>query len=174
MTAQSRRQPGRDEYPSRYDIIGAASGIQGLIDWGDEHPLIVEHLLVALRVLRRVSRLDPPGEKATARGPTALEAPSDQQDLAIARRLLDRLLDNPELADAKIREPVAIAAALIERANMNPDRDAADAPKGRVAPEPFRQVGDIMAARLNRVAVEKGWSLPFPDADIAEHAEGRR
>jgi hypothetical protein len=116
MTARARRQPGRDEYPSRYDMIDAAAGIEGIIDFGHEHPLIAESLVVALQVLRRAARLDPPTAEIAARGPTATETPSPQTDLAIALRFLDRLLDNPELVDAKIREPMATAAALIERA----------------------------------------------------------
>jgi len=116
MTPRSRRQPGRDEYPSRYDIIGAAAGIEGIIDFGDEHPLVAESLVVALHVLRRAARLDPPTAEVAVGGPIAAETPSPQADLAIALRLLDRLLDNPELVNPKIREPMATAAALMERA----------------------------------------------------------
>src|SRR5215472_9182362 len=111
----------RDDYPSRHDIIDAAAGIEGIIDFGDEHPLVVESLVVALNVLRRAVRLDPPTAEAPVGGPTATETPSPQADLAIALRLLDRLLDNPELVDPKIREPVATVAALMERA-LGPGR----------------------------------------------------
>jgi hypothetical protein len=124
MTAPKRRPDGRgtDQFPDRMDIIGAASAIEGIIDHGTEPPMIVESLLIAVKVLRRVSRLDPPEEKLAARGPTATETPSAQQDIADALRLLDRLLDNPELVEAKIREPMAISAALVERALSNMNR----------------------------------------------------
>jgi len=124
MTARARRQPGRDKYPSRHDIIDAAAGIEGIIDWGDEHPLIVEHLVIALHVLRRAARLDPPTAHVAVGGPIAAETPSPQADLAIALCLLDRLLDMPELVNAKIREPMATAAALMERA-LGPGRRGA-------------------------------------------------
>jgi hypothetical protein len=124
MSARTRQQSGRDDYPSLMDIIDAAGGIQGLIDWGGEHPLVMESLVIAVRVLRRAARLDPPGAKVAARGPTAPETSWDMRDLAIAMRLLYQLLDNPELADAKIQEPMAIAAALIERAMAVPRRRA--------------------------------------------------
>jgi hypothetical protein len=65
--------------------------------------------------------LDPPTAEVAVGAPTATKTPSPQADLAIALRLLDRLLDNPGLVDAKIREPMATAAALMERA-LGPGR----------------------------------------------------
>jgi hypothetical protein len=123
MTVPKRRPDGRgtDQFSDRMDIIGAASAIEGIIDHGTEPPMIVESLLFAVKVLRRVSRLDPPEEKLAARGPTATETPPAQQDIADALRLLDRLLDNP-LVDPKMRETVAIAAAHVDRALSNMNR----------------------------------------------------
>jgi hypothetical protein len=74
MTAPSNRPAGRDEYPSRYDIIDAASGIEGIIDLGDEHPLIVESLTVALRVLRRAARMDAPDPESARDVPAGASA----------------------------------------------------------------------------------------------------
>jgi hypothetical protein len=37
---------------------------------------------------------------------------------------------------------------------------------------PFRSLGEILTAALNRIALEKGWPLPFPEAGIAD--EGGR
>jgi hypothetical protein len=111
----------RDEYPGRYDIIGAEAGIQGIIDLGHEHPLIVESLVIARRVLRRAARLDPPTSEVAAGEPIATETPSPEEYLLGALHLLDGLLDNPKLVDAKIREPMAIAAAQIELA-LGPGR----------------------------------------------------
>jgi len=33
---------------------------------------------------------------------------------------------------------------------------------------PFRSLGEVLTAALNRIAREKGWPLPFPEAGIAD------
>jgi hypothetical protein len=38
---------------------------------------------------------------------------------------------------------------------------------------PFQSLGEILTAALNRIALEKGWRLPFPEAGIADEG-GRR
>jgi hypothetical protein len=115
MTARAHRQRGRDDYLSLMDIIGAASAIEGIIDCGTEHPLVVESLVIAERVLRRTARMDAPDPESARDAPAGASA-APEADLVDALRLLDRLLDNPALVDPKMREPIAIVAALVERA----------------------------------------------------------
>jgi hypothetical protein len=105
--AATYRPSGRDaqKFPDRHDIIGAASAIEGIIDSGTEHPLVVESLVIAVRVLRRAARMDAPDAKSARNAPEGASA-APEADLAIALRLLDRLLDKPPEDDHPLDDPI--------------------------------------------------------------------